>query len=201
LLSALAAAGVIETLKSEDAIIQTWNLAEHGQVSPVRRVGRSVHRLTLGSWTVAYDDGLVETLGRMREGRLPNETGGVLLGIVDVTRHAIHIAHALPQPEDSLGSADGFERGVVGLLPSVSQAVERSMHQLRYIGEWHSHPRRSLAWPSGIDLAQLAWLGTELDNEGLPALMAIAADDGSFAFLLAGRQTAESERPAEPLGL
>jgi hypothetical protein len=195
LLSALAAGGVVETLKSEDAVIQIWNLGEDGQVSVVRRVGIHVHRMTLGSWIVTYDDGLMEALGRIREARLPNETGGVLLGIVDITRHAIHVAHALPQPEDSLGSVDGFERGVVGLLPSVNQVLERSMHQLRYIGEWHSHPRRSPAWPSGIDLAQLAWLGTELDNEGLPALMAIAADDGKFALLLAGRQTGDSEQP------
>lgn len=38
--------------------------------------------------------------------------------------------------------------------------------------------------PSGIDLAQLVWLGEELQNEGLPALMAIAARDGRFAFAL-----------------
>ena len=62
--------------------------------------------------------------------------------------------------------------------------IETSLHQLSYVGEWHSHPRRSSPLPSTIDLAQIIWLGKELEHEGLPGLMAIAADDGAFAFVL-----------------
>lgn len=40
--------------------------------------------------------------------------------------------------------------------------------------------------PSAIDLAQIVWLGGELEHEGLPGLMAIAADDGAFAFVMSG---------------
>jgi hypothetical protein len=104
-----------------------------------------------------------------------------------MSRKSIHVAHGLPQPEDSHGSTHGFERGVVGLLETVKGAVEASMHQLRYVGEWHSHPRRSSPLPSTTDLKQIAWLADELDQEGLPGLMAIAADDGTFAFVLAGQ--------------
>ena len=103
-----------------------------------------------------------------------------------MSRKSIHVAHALPEPEDSRGSPEGFERGVVGLKAAVSAAVEASLHQLSYVGEWHSHPRRSSPLPSTIDLAQIVWLGNELEHEGLPGLMAIAADDGAFAFVLAG---------------
>ncbi len=39
--------------------------------------------------------------------------------------------------------------------------------------------------PSGKDLNQLAWLRAELEAEGLPAVMAIAADNGAFAFMIA----------------
>jgi hypothetical protein len=38
--------------------------------------------------------------------------------------------------------------------------------------------------PSTVDLAQIIWLGNELEHEGLPGLMAIAADHGAFAFVL-----------------
>ena len=96
------------------------------------------------------------------------------------------VAYALPEPEDSWGSREGFERDVVGLKVAVSAAVEGSLHQLSYVGEWHSHPRRSSPLPSTIDFAQIVWLGNELENEGLPELMAIAADDGALAFMLAG---------------
>ena len=47
-------------------------------------------------------------------------------------------------------------------------------------------PSRASPLPSTIDLAQIVWLGNELEHEGLPGLMAIAADDGAFAFVLAG---------------
>ena len=39
--------------------------------------------------------------------------------------------------------------------------------------------------PRGKDLNQLAWLRAEIEAEGLPAVMAIAADNGAFAFMIA----------------
>jgi hypothetical protein len=56
---------------------------------------------------VSYDAGVLQTLREYRARRLPNETGGVLLGIVDMSRRSIHVAHAMPQPEDSRGSLTG----------------------------------------------------------------------------------------------
>jgi hypothetical protein len=40
--------------------------------------------------------------------------------------------------------------------------------------------------PSSTDIVQLLWLGQELENEGLPGLMAIAAQDGHFTFAVSG---------------
>jgi hypothetical protein len=194
LLSALAARGIADGVAGDGASIRIWNVSDDGQVRLVKRDGASVHHIDLGAWRISYDSGLLADLSRLRESRLPDETGGVLLGIADMSRKSIHVAHAMPPPEDSRGSPAGFERGIVGLLAEVSRATEASMHQLRYVGEWHSHPRRSSPLPSGVDLQQLAWLGSELENERLPALMAIAADDGAFAFVLAATRTAD--RPA-----
>jgi hypothetical protein len=100
-------------------------------------------------------------------------------------RRSIHVVTALPPPTDSVGSATGFERGVAGLTEAVNDAVAASLHQVRYVGEWHSHPPRSSALPSSTDLRQIVWLRHELETEGLPALMAIAADDGKFSFVVA----------------
>ena len=185
LLSALGARGLVESLKSDAAAVRIWKLTAPGGVDIIERKGAPTHRLTLGAWTITYDDDLLAELTRLRDARLPRETGGVLLGIGDMSRTSIHVAHALPEPEDSRGSPEGFERGVVGLKAAVNAAVEASLHQLSYVGEWHSHPRRSSPMPSTIDLAQIVWLGNELEQEGLPGLMAIAADNGAFAFVLA----------------
>ncbi|MFD1985431.1 Mov34/MPN/PAD-1 family protein [Mesorhizobium newzealandense] len=71
---------------------------------------------------------------------------------------------------------------------AVSAAIEASLHQVRYVGEWHSHPVGSTTRPSTIDLRQLYWLTEELESEGLPALMVIAGDDGAISLMLGGRQ-------------
>lgn len=189
LLSALAAGGFVDALKSNDSAVRVWKLTAEGGVEVIERHGARPYRVSLGEWTITYDDDLLAELARLRNSRLPRETGGVLLGIADMSRTSIHVVHALPEPEDSRGSREGFERGVVGLKAAVSAAVEASLHQLSYVGEWHSHPRRSSPLPSTIDLAQIVWLGNELEHEGLPGLMAIAADDGAFAFVLAGARS------------
>lgn len=184
LLSALASRGTVQALATDEALISVWNLATDGEVNLVRREGAPVTRTQLSDWTVTYDTGLLSDLAALRKARLPNETGGVLLGIVDMCQKTIHIAHALPEPEDSQGTAFGFERGIVNLKALVGRAVAATMHQLRYVGEWHSHPDWATALPSSTDLTQLVWLGQELELEGLPGLMAIAAHDGRFTLVL-----------------
>jgi hypothetical protein len=111
----------------------------------------------------------------------------VLLGITDTSRRSVNIVTALPPPQDSSGSITAFERGVSGLAAAVKEAAKRSLHQVRYVGEWHSHPRGSPTSPSATDIRQLCWLTDELESEGVPALMAIAGDDGQLSVLLAGR--------------
>jgi Prokaryotic E2 family A/Prokaryotic homologs of the JAB domain/ThiF family len=155
ILSALAARGILAALASEEAAIAVWILSPDGEVELVRRNGQSVTHMQLGTWTIAYDTGLLDNLGAMRRSKLPNETGGVLLGIADMSRKSVHIAHALPEPVDSRASQTEFERGVANLTAQVSGAIAASLHQLRYVGEWHSHPDRAVAMPSYVDLEQL----------------------------------------------
>ena len=54
------------------------------------------------SETEAQDhEALLAKLSSLREPKLPNETGGVLLGSFDVERRILYIADALPSPPDS----------------------------------------------------------------------------------------------------
>ncbi|SDO86751.1 JAB domain-containing protein [Filomicrobium insigne] len=185
MLSAIAAIGIRESTAQDNGSIRIWRLSSDGEIRLSRHEPRPVRQKQVGSWMLSYDDGLLDQLTAMRQAGLPNETGGVLLGIADMSRKSIHVVNALPPPADSVGSATGFERGVAGLTDTVNAAITASLHQLRYVGEWHSHPPRSTAMPSSTDLRQLAWLRHELEAEGLPALMAIAADDGRFSFVVA----------------
>lgn len=200
LLSALAAGGIKEALAEDAGSIRIWRMADNGDIRHLQVSAQITIRVQVGDWTLCYDQGVLDQLAEMREARLPNETGGVLLGIVDMSRKSLHVVSGLPQPPDSVGSVTGFERGVAGLAESVNEAIESSLHQLRYVGEWHSHPVHSSALPSSTDLRQLAWLRHEIQAEGLPALIAIAADDGRFSFVIApiDNPAVEAETGLEP---
>ncbi|ESZ68186.1 hypothetical protein X727_23195 [Mesorhizobium sp. L103C119B0] len=197
LLSAIATRGITGALKDEHASVRVWSVSENGEVRLHEAAAAPVTRILLGGWTVTYDQHVQQELVELRARNLPHETGGVLLGISDASRRSIHIARALPQPADSEGSVARFERGVAGLQAAVSVAAEASLHQVRYVGEWHSHPVGSTTRPSTIDLQQLCWLTDELESEGLPALMAIAGDDGAVTLMLGGRQLSSPPQAQE----
>ena len=184
LLSALAARGIGQVLATDEAAIYIWTLKMNGEVELVQQEGIPVTRKQIGDWTLAYNGELHGELASLRDAHLPTETGGVLLGIADMSRRSIHVVRALPEPEDSRGTETGFERGIVNLPEQISQAAAATMHQIRYVGEWHSHPDGASAMPSSTDIAQLNWLRQELKNEGLPGLMAIAAPDARLCFVL-----------------
>ena len=122
---------------------------------------------------VVLDDALVASLRAMRQASLPAETGGVLVGIVDAFRCAITLVEALPAPDDSTGSVSDFRRGTDGLSDQLQTVQEATRDQVRYAGEWHSHPQGHTARPSALDLRQLAYLRAELAREGLPPVMVI----------------------------
>jgi hypothetical protein len=86
LLSALGARGLVETLKSDDAAVRIWKVNAQRGVDVIERRGAPMHRVALDEWTIAYDDDLLAELARLRDLRLPRETGGVLLGIADMSR-------------------------------------------------------------------------------------------------------------------
>lgn len=198
LLSALVARGIIDSTRHDTAEIRIWTCTNDGGVSAITRTGQEVFQVRADDWLIRYDQGLLDQLAERRNARLPNETGGVLLGIADMSRKSIHIAHGLPEPIDSKGSVTAFERGIAGLAEAIHEAAKATMRQLRYVGEWHSHPKYSGATPSGKDILQLAWLGSELLKDGLPGLMLIAGDYGDCRLVvIVGREAEAGESDQE----
>jgi integrative and conjugative element protein (TIGR02256 family) len=175
-LSGLAATGLSKAFDRDEALVQIWSLAESGAVEVcVRHVVPP--RLHASLWQIFVDPEVERRLRSMRAERLPIETGGVLMGVVDVAAKRIDIVDAWDQPPDSRGSIALFERGTGGLKQRVFEAMERTLDQVRYVGEWHSHPRQHSTNPSDIDVAQIAWLTDNLASDGCPALMIIVGDD------------------------
>jgi hypothetical protein len=175
-LSALAARGLAKTLGGGSGSITVWTMDGDGAVSVVKEAPRTPCEVAFGDWTVMYDEGVLERMRHLRQAALPSETGGALVGIVDTDRRSIIVVEALEPPGDSVGTPGMFERGVSGLLDRLRDIQAITRDQVRYLGEWHSHPRGHSAYPSSVDAAQILHLFTELGREGIPPVMMIAGE-------------------------
>ena len=107
LLSGLAAGGIGAALSGEGADIRVWSCQPDGSIAIARTEAFPGRRETLAGWTVLLDDGLAADIRRRREAALPSETGGVLVGTVDMQRRVVAVVDALGPPADSSGRPGG----------------------------------------------------------------------------------------------
>ena len=176
LLSAAISLEISSALERGDGAVVVWRTKD-GRVDRVQAVAVGWRHLAVADWSVALSEQVAEFVAGRRRAALPSETGGVLLGVLDMEARSIHVSVAFHAPSDSKGDSTGFERGITGLRSSIARATEATAGHLVYVGEWHSHPAGYAATPSAKDLLQLAELAELLDMNGVPALMAIVNDD------------------------
>lgn len=186
-LSGLAASGLAAALDGEDAAITVWSLGPEGGVSVDSASPEPVTIFRALDWEIVFDDGLIRRIHAMRGAKLPAETGGVLFGLVDIPARRIHLVDAMPAPPDSREEPGGFVRGLAGVSQIMDEVRLRTASQVRYVGEWHSHPPRSSARPSAVDGVQIDWLAALMDMDSMPALMLIAGD-GETAIIFADQK-------------
>lgn len=141
------------------------------QVCPVE--AEAVHQ---GDWTLYADHRLLEEIARMRTEKLPNETGGVLIGAFDTLRRIVYVVDQIASPPDSEEQPTLYIRGVQGLRDRVEEIAHITAGNLVYGGEWHSHPAGSGCSPSDDDRKVFQWLSELRQTDGLPPVMLIAGD-------------------------
>lgn len=175
-----------------EAAITIWRSSTDGTVDRVDVAPSIVHRLTLGDWTVMLDEVLVATLHRARSAKLPNETGGVLLGAHDLEHGTVHLMVGLPSPADSTEWPNLYIRGARDLSRTVDRFNRRTDGMLGYVGEWHSHPQGCGSSPSTLDRQALANVAVELSADGLPALTLIIGDRDITILFRSGPESTEA---------
>jgi integrative and conjugative element protein (TIGR02256 family) len=144
-------------------------------------------------WTILSAPHVIAEANRLRQTKLPNETGGVLLGMVDTNHRRIYVIDLLPSPSDSHEWPNLYIRGAAGLRNRIQAISEASNDNVNYVGEWHSHPPRRGPGLSQTDRVALTKLTAEMSVCGLPALMLIVA--GAQRHQFHTRQANESPRP------
>ena len=176
ILSGLVAAGLGGAVDQSTGLIKIWSVQEGGAVDVLTSAPKAVKAEMRGDWSITIDQSVIDQIMERRSARLPNETGGVLFGVVDIPAKQIHINLAASAPPDSEETTSGFVRGMQGIRERIEQISNRTIGQVRYVGEWHSHPPLVATMPSRTDLIQIDWLATLFDMDTLPALMVIASD-------------------------
>lgn len=176
-LSGLLAAGLATASCDDSAALRLWTMQEDGSID-CANASTSMIKSSISDWTVTLPAALHDDLAARREGALPSETGGPLVGVIDYEAKHIAAVHALTTPPDSAGTRMDFTRGTRGLQRLIEEAQSRSGGQVRYIGEWHSHPAGASASPSATDINQICQLSLVLDLDGLPALSLIVGEQG-----------------------
>ncbi|MEX2148966.1 MAG: Mov34/MPN/PAD-1 family protein [Steroidobacteraceae bacterium] len=165
-------------LLPDSSLLRVWQRHRSTGAVDVHTVPIAPTRVTTrGPFTIVWDEALLQKVKVLRAQVLPHETGGVLVGYHDLAAGRIYVVDALAAPPDSIGTTGGFERGVKGLEKHLEDIRRRTVGQVGYLGEWHSHPDGIAARPSGDDLWQLLYLGKLLQRENLPALQFIVGND------------------------
>lgn len=182
-LSGLAASKLSAALDSDDGVICIWSLASDGSVIVDAVTPQPVSSFSARDWKITIEDCLLRHIHAMRDEKLPAETGGVLFGLVDIPAQHIHLVHAAPAPPDSREERTQFIRGVQGVTELMDEVRLRTAGQVRYVGEWHSHPPRTSARPSAMDGAQIDWLAALMGIDSIPALMLIAGESETAVIL------------------
>jgi Prokaryotic E2 family A/Prokaryotic homologs of the JAB domain/ThiF family len=174
-----------EALRDAAAQICIWQLDSASQIRRIDVEPEPVIVTDIAAWSVCTDSQLLHSISTFRQLRLPNETGGVLLGSYDMQRRIIYVVAMLPSPPDSEEWPTSYKRGCTGLRAALAEVEERTLLNLEYVGEWHSHPEGAATDMSDIDKVAMTEIAGEMAKAGLPGLMWIASDSGSYAIHLA----------------
>lgn len=177
LCAALGTAALRRVLTEDAAVLSVWRSSESGEVKRFSVEPAPVFTASVAGWTVKTDVFLLAKIKKRRAERLPVETGGMLLGNYDMQRKIIYVAEALPAPPDSVERETHFVRGAYGLKSQVEAINEATLGNVRYVGDWHSHPVNYSTSPSNDDKKLLGLLAAEQQKDGNPALILIVGDN------------------------
>lgn len=103
------------------------------------------------TWTIRIPQDLLDEIRLKAKTAGQKENGGYIFGHIDYKRKVIYpLIHYMPR--DSKGTKSGFRLGTSGLKDFKYKITQRSIGQIEYIGDWHSHPACSLDM-STIDIS------------------------------------------------
>ncbi|MCL2689761.1 MAG: Mov34/MPN/PAD-1 family protein [Chitinispirillia bacterium] len=182
LLSAIASNALEKAMMSENALIQIWNSSlDDYRLNFYESDVSTMELIKQNEWTLCVDSFFMKKVHAERKNKLPNETGGVLIGSYDMSRKMIYIVDCIFSPADSEERPFFYTRGHKSLSKKVDEIRKITSDYLTYVGEWHSHPDGCKCVPSKADKDAFLWQAKEMAKSDFPAIMLIAGDNNSHA--------------------
>jgi len=127
-------------------------------------------------WLVHIKEKLLKEMQAFRIEKLPNETGGILVGGVDTYHKSIYITDTIKSPNDSTERPTIYIRGIEGVEKKLQKISKITNSNLEYLGEWHSHPDGCSTNMSTDDMILFTELIEEGEHRGLPSIMFILGE-------------------------
>jgi integrative and conjugative element protein (TIGR02256 family) len=194
--AAIASKAIRRFLAHPAGAIAIWRANPEGTVDRVDVPIVPAMEVSVGGWTIVFDAAVKRAMRTHRSRRLPNETGGVLLGAFDLDRKLVFVSHVLGSPDDSREWPTVYIRGSAGLRSAVQDAERLTQGGLEYVGEWHSHPDGISGEASSTDKRALRLLSEEMGEDARPAVMFIVAQKGIRTYVEESLALAEPEDPS-----
>lgn len=174
--SAIASRNLKNIINRDHACIKIYRTDENMQVACIDVQIEDFARLSVDDWNIFVSDSVIKGMFKLRNHRLPNETGGVLVGFFNSQHRVIYIVDMIGGISDSIEYPNAFIRGHKDLAKRISSIQSLTAGNLTYVGEWHSHPNNTKCWPSSDDHQVISWIDEHMSVEGLPSVMLIAGE-------------------------
>ena len=181
ILSGLASKALKKFEKDSTARICIWNIEELS-IKQYNEVCEVFDEVIEGGWKVQFSKRLQEDLYRLRKEKLPNETGGILIGNFDFERKICYVIDHISNISDSVEYPQSFIRGSNGVLNKIQEIEKITAGNLIYLGEWHSHPN-DITNQSSDDMKLMDAIIEFNLTQGHPACMVIVGENNQSVYI------------------
>lgn len=179
-LAAILSQQIRKHFLDEKELLNVWHFnIEDGTVESLpMSVSTWSHHLS-SNVTVFLSSVVEAKMKRMFDASPDVETGGCLFGSYDKDSGVVYVYYMVEAPKDSIHSPVSFVRGFGGLTKEYERITALTYHQVRYLGEWHSHPNMPNK-ASSTDDKQFEEMSTEQQSQDLPFIQMIYGINGLY---------------------
>lgn len=180
MLSAIASQQIKRCASCNDAFVGIWHIDEaESTVTKIAPAVQMWETFEVNTIHVLLTKDLKEEISSIVQSKGDCETGGCLLGCYDKDRKYIYLIYQINEPKDSKCSPCSFVRGCDGLTDSIDKVRIKTGNLVRYLGEWHSHPKGTSS-PSATDKEQFKVMSGQLRREDVPFVQMIYTNDSIY---------------------